>query len=74
VPPVLHPQECVGCGACEESCPLDVLYFDREKGVPEVRYPEECWHCGSCRQECPTGALEIRFPLRCLLAAGVPPY
>jgi NAD-dependent dihydropyrimidine dehydrogenase PreA subunit len=53
---------------------LDVLYMDPEENRAYVKYPEECWHCGSCRQDCPEGAIEIRFPLRMMVSAGVVPY
>jgi len=74
MPPVIDQEFCTGCGTCEDSCPLDVLYMDPEKNRPYVKYPEECWHCGSCRQDCPEGAIEIRFPLRMMVNAGVVPY
>jgi NAD-dependent dihydropyrimidine dehydrogenase PreA subunit len=74
MPPVIDLDKCTGCGICQDSCPLDVLYLDEATAQFWVKYPEECWHCGSCRQECPAGAVTIRFPLRVLLAAGVVPY
>jgi NAD-dependent dihydropyrimidine dehydrogenase PreA subunit len=51
-----------------------VLYMDSEENKSYVKYPEECWHCGSCRQDCPERAIEIRFPLRIMVSAGVVPY
>ena len=74
MPPVIDYEVCAGCGVCEDSCPLDIIYFDKQDGRPEVRYKDECWHCGSCRQECPEEAIKIRFPLRILIPAGVIPY
>jgi adenylylsulfate reductase subunit B len=74
MPPVINKELCTGCGTCEDSCPLDVLYMDSEENKSYVKYPEECWHCGSCRQDCPEGAIEIRFPLRMMVSAGVVPY
>jgi NAD-dependent dihydropyrimidine dehydrogenase PreA subunit len=53
---------------------LDVIYIDEQSGRSYAKYPEECWHCGSCRQECPEEAIQIRFPLRMMVAAGVVPY
>ena len=70
MPPVINLDKCIGCGQCENSCPIDVLAMDPANGLPLVLYPDECWHCGSCRQECPAGCLEIVFPLRMLLCAG----
>ena len=74
MPPIIDKNLCVGCGTCEDSCPLDVIYMDGEEGQPLVKYPEECWHCGSCRQDCPEGAIEIIFPLGMMVSAGLPPY
>lgn len=74
MPPIIDVDRCKGCGKCQDSCPIDVIYLDSERKVASVRYPDECWHCGSCRQECPNGSLEIRFPLRLLLCSGGIPY
>ena len=74
MPPVIDFAQCAGCGQCENSCPLDVIYFDAHRKEPEIRYPEECWHCGSCRLDCPEEAITIRFPMHILVSAGVAPY
>jgi len=55
MPPVINKELCTGCGTCEDSCPLDVIYMDDEENKSFVKYPDECWHCGSCRQDCPKG-------------------
>jgi len=62
MPPKIDLELCQKCGTCEDSCPLDVIYFHPEDGGVEIRYPDECWHCGSCRQDCPTSAITIIFP------------
>jgi len=74
MPPVFDNNRCTGCGICEDTCPLDVIYMDEENNRSFAKYPEECWHCGSCRQECPEEAIQMRFPLRVMVAAGVVPY
>ena len=74
MPPVIEKELCTGCGTCEDSCPLDVIYMNGEESRPFIKYPEECWHCGSCRQDCPEGAITIRFPLRIMVSAGIIPY
>jgi len=58
MPPKIDSELCQKCGTCEDSCPVDVIYFH----PVEIRYPDECWHCGSCRQDCPSGAIRIVFP------------
>lgn len=30
---VIHPDECINCGACETECPVEAIYEDT--GVPE---------------------------------------
>lgn len=74
MPAVIDTDRCNGCGICDKSCPLDVIYFNAETRVPEVRYPEECWMCGSCRQVCKAGAVTLRFPLNTLHNATLNPY
>lgn len=46
----LDESKCVGCGRCEEVCPMAVE-VTRETGSPE------CIRCGACRETCPTGAV-----------------
>lgn len=70
MPAVIISDDCIGCGECENSCPLDVIYMHPQKAIAYVKYPEECWHCGSCRQDCSVGAIKIQFPLRCMVTAG----
>ena len=47
------PENCTGCGACVEACPIDAVWM--RNGVPEVDY-EWCIGCGVCTLSCPTGA------------------
>jgi ferredoxin len=41
---VIHPDECINCGACETECPVEAIYED--SGVPDdlkdfVKFNEE---------------------------------
>ena len=54
MPAMIDTKTCTGCGRCDRSCPLDVIYYNKDEKKAEIRYPEECWMCGSCRQEHPT--------------------
>ena len=57
--------KCVGCNTCVNSCPLDVMIPNPEKGKePIVVYAEECWFCGCCVEECPMGALTLVPPAK----------
>lgn len=46
----LDKKRCVGCGRCEEVCPMEV------KVIKDTNSPE-CIRCGKCREVCPTGAI-----------------
>lgn len=50
----LHQPACIGCGACENSCPLDIP-------VRTIPNSAECIRCGKCTDACPTQALTAGF-------------
>ncbi len=49
--------ECIGCGACAEICPVDAVEMIEEK--PRVDH-NWCIGCGVCAIQCPTGVISIR--------------
>ncbi|MDG6995549.1 MAG: 4Fe-4S binding protein [Nitrososphaerota archaeon] len=51
-------EACVGCGACDEACPTDVIRLDDRK-MPHVVYPEDCQGCFLCEFACPTDAIRV---------------
>lgn len=55
--PVIDPATCLGCDACVDACPFDVLGV--EKYVAVVARPEECCGVVLCEQVCPNGSLRI---------------
>ena len=63
MPAVIDKNCCVGCGACVNFCPGDIIYMDEKNQKAVVKYPEECWHCACCRLECPAQCVTIVFPL-----------
>jgi len=57
--------KCVGCNACVNVCPTDVMIPNPEKGKePIVLYAEECWFCGGCVEECPHHAITLVAPAK----------
>jgi NAD-dependent dihydropyrimidine dehydrogenase PreA subunit len=64
VPVVVDPDKCIaakGCRVCIDSCPLDLLAIDTEKGLAYMRF-DECWYCLPCEKDCPTGAIHVDIP------------
>ena len=55
--PVINPSTCLGCYACVDACPFDVLTID--KYVAQVARPEECCGVVLCEQVCPNGSLTV---------------
>jgi thioredoxin reductase (NADPH) len=49
---VINPQTCIGCHACAEACPHDVLAVIN--GVAAVVAIDQCLEDTSCQVECPT--------------------
>jgi len=54
--PAILKEECTGCGACVEACPIGAIRM--HGGLAQI--DESCNLCGGCRDVCPSGA--IRFP------------
>ena len=50
---------CTGCGACVNSCPIDVFRCDPVTGKAIVVYPRDCCFCFLCQGDCPTGAVAV---------------
>ncbi|MBP2657326.1 MAG: carE 7 [Firmicutes bacterium] len=46
-------EECIGCGACEPSCPFGAIEIQDSKAV----ITEVCTQCGACIDICPVSAI-----------------
>lgn len=55
--PMIDPSTCLGCYACVDACPFDVLAVERYVAV--VVRPDECCGVILCEQVCPNGSLRI---------------
>ena len=50
---IVNINECIGCGACEPSCPFGAIRMEDGKAV----ITEACTLCGACIDVCPVSAI-----------------
>jgi thioredoxin reductase len=55
--PQINTATCLGCYACVDACPYDVLEIERYVAV--VARPEACCGLTLCEQRCPNGSLRV---------------
>jgi NAD-dependent dihydropyrimidine dehydrogenase PreA subunit len=54
---IIDKKICIGCGACVENCPVNILYiFDDKCNVTDET---KCDKGKGCEIVCPTGAIRI---------------
>ena len=46
--------ECVSCGACADTCPVNAIAPGDATYVVD---PDACIDCGACEDGCPVGAI-----------------
>lgn len=51
-----EPDACIGCGACEDICPVDAVSMQNDKARVDMDW---CIGCGVCAVSCPTQAISI---------------
>lgn len=47
-------ENCVSCGACAATCPVEAI----KEGSPTYVITDACIECGACAAVCPTSAIE----------------
>ena len=55
--PVVDLQKCIGCGICEEACPVDGKAVHSGKGKKAVYEYSRCIRCYCCQEMCPEKAI-----------------
>lgn len=64
--PVIHPEECNGCGKCIDVCPIDALslvskHDPKRKRRKLAQLDEEiCLGCGVCVRACPKDGISLK--------------
>jgi len=60
----LNTEKCVGCAACELSCPTETLESNDEGNFRIFTYSHyQCICCGACVNTCPEDAAELRHEI-----------
>lgn len=52
---VVNQNECTGCGACVDVCPVEAIEIVNGKAIIN----DECIDCGACVDECPVEAISV---------------
>lgn len=60
--PRIHPERCIRCGLCVESCPVEgkALSFKKGRDKPPVYDYVKCIRCYCCQEMCPKKAIDVK--------------
>lgn len=60
--PQIHPERCVRCGICVESCPVEgkAVSFKNGRDKPPVYDYVKCIRCYCCQEMCPKKAIDVK--------------
>jgi len=56
---IIDEELCIGCGACVDLCPKNILYIDEKSGKCRVTDESKCDRLRGCVKVCPVNALKI---------------
>ena len=58
----VNEEKCIGCGACVEVCPGNLIKLKSQLGKKKLAFIKnvrDCWGCTSCIKECPKKAISF---------------
>jgi len=58
--PLFLPNQCIGCKACVDICPVGALHIHPKNRKKVIILNRKCIHCFCCQEVCPNHAIEIR--------------
>ena len=67
--PRVNRKKCIGCGVCEEACPVEEKAVHSGNGQKAKYDYKKCIRCYCCQEMCPVKAIDVyRHPLTKLLS------
>lgn len=57
--PIIHQEQCNGCGTCIAQCPTHALGWCEDRA--SLLHPDLCIYCTTCEDICPAHAIELPF-------------